>query len=133
MLNIVFIGQNSKFTFVPLHEVSKSHSIIGIVESAPRNFRYDMLSKFKKSFCDFSSEYSLFRYATENNVPYYFLTKDNHKGLLDFLKNLNPDVICIASMSQLLKKEALDIPKYGVINFHPSLLPKYRGPDPWFW
>jgi methionyl-tRNA formyltransferase len=36
-------------------------------------------------------------------------------------------------MSQLLKREAFSLPKLGTINIHPSYLPEYRGPNPWYW
>ena len=41
-----------------------------------------------------------------------------------------PDLIVVASYGQILPKELLNIPKYGCLNVHPSLLPKYRGPSP---
>jgi methionyl-tRNA formyltransferase len=50
-----------------------------------------------------------------------------------FLKEINakePDLIIVVAYGQILKKEFLDIPKYGVINIHASLLPKYRGAAP---
>jgi methionyl-tRNA formyltransferase len=44
--------------------------------------------------------------------------------------NLKPDLIAMAAYGQILPKEILEIPKYGCLNVHPSLLPKYRGPSP---
>ena len=44
--------------------------------------------------------------------------------------NLNPDLIVVVAFGQILPKEILEIPKYGCLNVHPSLLPKYRGPSP---
>ncbi|MBU4030801.1 methionyl-tRNA formyltransferase [Patescibacteria group bacterium] len=46
------------------------------------------------------------------------------------ISNLKPDLIITASYGQIIPKNILDIPKYGSINIHPSLLPKYRGPSP---
>lgn len=46
------------------------------------------------------------------------------------IKNLKPDLIVVAAYRQILPKEILEIPKYGCLNVHPSLLPKYRGPSP---
>ncbi len=43
---------------------------------------------------------------------------------------LKPDLIILASYGQIIPKEILEIPKYGCVNVHPSLLPKYRGPSP---
>lgn len=48
----------------------------------------------------------------------------------DELLKLSPDLIVVAGYAQFLSKEILEIPKYGCINIHPSLLPKYRGASP---
>lgn len=50
--------------------------------------------------------------------------------MIEDLKNLNPDVIVVVAYGQMLPKSVLDIPKYGCINVHGSLLPKYRGASP---
>jgi len=46
------------------------------------------------------------------------------------IRKLEPDLIVVAAYGQILPKEILDIPKFGCLNIHPSLLPKYRGPSP---
>jgi len=46
------------------------------------------------------------------------------------LKNLSPDVIIVASYGRMIPDEIIRLPKYGSLNLHPSLLPKYRGPSP---
>ncbi len=45
-------------------------------------------------------------------------------------KNYKPDLIIAAAYGKIIPKEILEIPKYGCLNVHPSLLPKYRGPSP---
>ena len=40
------------------------------------------------------------------------------------------DLFIVASYGKIIKKEILDLPKFGTLNVHPSLLPKYRGPSP---
>jgi methionyl-tRNA formyltransferase len=46
------------------------------------------------------------------------------------IENLKPDLIIVAAYGQIISKEILDIPKFGCLGVHPSLLPKYRGPTP---
>ena len=46
------------------------------------------------------------------------------------LKNMNPDIIVLVAYGKLLPKNVLDFPKYGCVNVHASLLPKYRGAAP---
>ena len=55
---------------------------------------------------------------------------------LEFKKNLSSldlDLIIVSSFHQIIKDEIIKLPKKGIINFHPSLLPKYRGPNPLNW
>lgn len=49
---------------------------------------------------------------------------------IDQLKELNPDIIIVTDYNLMITKEILNIPKYGVLNVHPSLLPLWRGPSP---
>jgi methionyl-tRNA formyltransferase len=51
----------------------------------------------------------------------------------ELIKTLNPDVIVVIAFGQFLSKKLLEIPKYGCINLHASLLPKYRGAAPIQW
>jgi len=46
------------------------------------------------------------------------------------IEKLKPDLIILAAYGKIIPKEILKIPKYGCLNVHPSLLPKYRGPSP---
>ena len=46
------------------------------------------------------------------------------------IRNLNPDLIIVAAYGQIIPKNILDIPKFGCLNVHPSLLPRWRGPSP---
>lgn len=52
---------------------------------------------------------------------------------VEYLKNYEADVFVVAAFGQILSKEILEMPKYGCINIHASLLPKYRGAAPIQW
>ncbi len=52
---------------------------------------------------------------------------------VEYLKKFAPDIIIVAAFGQILPKSILDLPKYGCINVHASLLPKYRGAAPIQW
>ena len=58
---------------------------------------------------------------------------DTLKTEIDILKNYDPDVIVVVAYGKLLSCQVLDIPKYGCVNVHGSLLPKYRGAAPIQW
>jgi methionyl-tRNA formyltransferase len=73
-------------------------------------------------------------YAIEKNIPVFQPQKlRKNEEVLEILKNLNPDVIAVVAYGKILPKEILDLPKYGCINVHGSLLPKYRGAAPMQW
>ena len=55
------------------------------------------------------------------------------KTTVGFIKSLAPDLIVVAGFNQIISKGIISIPKYGIINIHPSLLPKYRGATPTAW
>lgn len=58
--------------------------------------------------------------------------KDDREAI-EYLKDIKPDFIIVVAFGQILTKEVLDIPKYGCINLHASLLPMYRGAAPLNW
>lgn len=71
--------------------------------------------------------------AIEYNLPVYQPTKVRDAEFVEIIKELNPDVIVVVAFGQLLPESILNIPKYGCINVHASLLPKYRGAAPIAW
>lgn len=70
--------------------------------------------------------------ALKSGLPVLQYNKIRAEGVTD-LKALAPDLVVTAAYGQILSQEILDIPKYGVINVHASLLPKYRGSAPIQW
>ena len=69
-------------------------------------------------------------YALEHNIPVFQPTTLKSKEAQDLIRELNPDLIVVVAYGKILPKEIIDMPKYGVINVHSSLLPKYRGAAP---
>ncbi|MBO5448998.1 MAG: methionyl-tRNA formyltransferase [Ruminococcus sp.] len=73
--------------------------------------------------------------ALSHNTPVYQpqSLKNNGEEYIDILKKLSPDCIVVAAYGKILPKSVLDLPKYGCVNVHGSLLPKYRGAGPIQW
>ena len=69
------------------------------------------------------------KFALEKNIKVLQYQKIRFEGVEE-LKALNPDLIVVVSYGQILSDEIIDIGKYGCINVHASLLPKYRGASP---
>lgn len=90
-------------------------NIVGVMGPKKSHNTYDNFKQFalsrKMNFIDWDS------------------LKDEH--FLDYLRKLNLDAAVVASFNYKIPKGLLDIPKHGFINIHPSLLPKYRGGNPY--
>lgn len=71
--------------------------------------------------------------ALKYDLPVYQPIKARDEEFVKILKDLNPDLIVVVAFGQILPKSILDIPKFGCVNVHVSLLPKYRGAAPINW
>ncbi len=70
------------------------------------------------------------KYALEKGLPVYQPETFKDNACLELLKELNPDMIIVAAYGKILPPYVIDYPKYGCINIHGSILPKYRGAAP---
>ena len=71
--------------------------------------------------------------ALENNIPVYQPTKLRDGTATELIKSLRPDILVVVAYGRILPDDMLEVPKYGAINVHASLLPKYRGAAPRQW
>ncbi len=69
-------------------------------------------------------------FAKDHGISIYQPEKIKLPGEVEILKGIDADIYVVAAFGQILSKEILDIPRYGCINVHASLLPKYRGASP---
>jgi len=68
--------------------------------------------------------------ALEHNIAVYEPQSLRNGEVMDILRELNPDIIAVVAYGKLLPKEMLELPRFGCVNLHASLLPKYRGAAP---
>lgn len=71
--------------------------------------------------------------ALLNGLKVYQPTTLKNDETYETIKNLNPDAIVVVAYGKILPKNIIDLPKYGCVNVHGSLLPKYRGAAPIQW
>ena len=76
------------------------------------------------------SPLALWARATMDHLPHLSPERVCDEKMLDVIRNLAPDVIITAAYGQILSDAFLALPPYGVINIHPSLLPRHRGATP---
>lgn len=71
--------------------------------------------------------------ALKHGLPVYQPVRAREASFIDEMRAIKPDVMVVIAFGQILSKELLEVPKYGCVNIHASLLPKYRGAAPIQW
>ncbi|MBM7614512.1 methionyl-tRNA formyltransferase [Alkaliphilus hydrothermalis] len=71
--------------------------------------------------------------AVEKDIPVYQPAKLKTPEMTELIREMKPDIIIVVAYGHLLSKEILDIPPFGCVNVHASLLPAYRGSAPIHW
>ncbi|WP_271808569.1 methionyl-tRNA formyltransferase [Clostridium beijerinckii] len=122
-MNIVFMG-TPDFAVPSLQRMIKEYNVIAILTQPDKP-----KGRGKKMAYSAVKEEGL-----KHEIPIYQPIKlKDDRDLIEKLKELKPDFIIVVAFGQILTKEVLDIPKYGCINLHASLLPMYRGAAPLNW
>lgn len=117
-IKIAFFG-NSEFSLIVLKELKKRGIIPDILVTTP-----DKPQGRKMILTPTPTKV----WAEENSVEYIEPEKLKDEKFLEKIKNYN--LFIVASYGKIIPKLLVDIPEYKVLNIHPSLLPKYRGPSP---
>lgn len=126
MFRVVILGHSDMLANLIIGTVDAKCKIVGV-------FRYERLKKctIHRKLKDFfmpSKEYS---YIKSYNLPEIKSKSANSEQFKKELLKLNPDIVLVGTWSERLKKDIIQLPKIAMINAHPSLLPKYRGPNPY--
>ena len=119
-MKIVYMG-TPDFAVNPLHALAEAgYEVAGVVTQPdkPKGRGKTMLPTPVKEE------------ALKHGFPVYQPVKVRDPEFLQVLEKLEPDIIVVAAFGQIIPKSILELPKYGCINIHASLLPKYRGAAP---
>ena len=128
MLKVVIIGYGEMFTNLIAASLDAQCEIVGVVRNA--SIKYNPIIKKVLDIFNPSIEYN---YIKSYNLPEITTRSVNSEDFRKQLIKLNPDIILVGSWGEKFEKKTFDIPKIATINAHPSLLPKYRGPNPYYW
>lgn len=121
-MNIIFMG-TPEFAIPSLNILLKSRHKISAVITVPDK---------KQGRGQKIAESDIKKFAAENNLTVLQPEKLKDSEFIKAVKLLSPDLIVVVAF-RILPKEVYSIPKYGSINLHASLLPKYRGAAPINW
>lgn len=128
MLKVVIVGYGEMFTNLIAGTLDANCEIVGVFRNEMIKFNA-AIRKFKDTFMP-SVDYN---YIKSYNLREIHARSINSKEFKKALLQLNPDIVLVGSWSEKISKEIYNIPKIATINAHPSLLPKYRGPNPYYW
>lgn len=121
-MNVVFMG-TPDFAVPSLENIAKVHNVQAVFTQPDKPVgRKMVLTPPDVKVC-----------AEKLGIPVYQPVKLKDSDSYEIIKELNPDVIVVVAYGQILPENILNIPKYGCINVHGSLLPKYRGAAPIQW
>lgn len=121
-MKVVFMG-TPDFAVPVLEALIKNHEVVAVVSQPdkPKGRGKKLQPTPVKAF------------AEANNIPVYQPKRIKNDEFIDFLEKIEADIYIVVAYGQLLSQRILDIPKYGCVNVHGSLLPKYRGAAPIQW
>ncbi|WP_195250793.1 methionyl-tRNA formyltransferase [Romboutsia sp. 1001713B170207_170306_H8] len=122
-MKIVFMGTPDIAVGCLQKIIDEKHDILGVVTQPDKP-----VGRGKKMGMPPVKELAL-----KYDIPVYQPIKVRDEEFVKILKDLNPDLIVVVAFGQILPKAILDIPKFGCVNVHVSLLPKYRGAAPINW
>jgi len=120
VMRILYMG-TPDFAVLPLGKlIEDGHEIVGVItrEDKPKGRGMKVLMTPVKEF------------ALTRDIPVFQPSTLKENAIADILYELKPELIVVVAYGKILPKYILDYPKYGCINLHGSLLPKYRGSAP---
>ena len=121
-MKIIFMG-TPDFAACALEKLAQSRHEIELVVTKPDCYR----GKNKSAYSEVKEV------ALKHDLPLYQPEKIKDSESVSKLYEYKPDVIVVIAYGQMLSKDILTLPKYGCVNVHASLLPKYRGAAPIQW
>ena len=140
-VRVVYFGMTGLLSRIPLAKLLEAGvNVCGIVLPAsvlppylqPENGRFQTTIPQVNNI-PLSPYPDVLQLAAQHQIPVTAVTNLHHPDILNFIAAQQPDLICVSCFNQKFLPALLQIPKYGCINLHPSLLPHLRGPSPLFW
>ena len=121
-MRVVFMG-TPEFAVPTLEALIAHHEVIAVVTQPDKP-----KGRGKAMACPPIKET-----AMAHDIPVYQPVRVREESFVGTLRELQPDVIVVVAFGQILPESILNIPPYGCINVHASLLPRYRGAAPMQW
>ena len=126
MFRVVILGHSDMLVNLIAGVSNANCKIVGVLRY--ENIKTCLLYQKIRDFLFPSKEYNYIKSYDLHEMRVNSVNSDKFKKEL---LNLNPDIVLVGTWSEKFNKEILQLPKIAMINVHPSMLPKYRGPNPY--
>ena len=133
MLTVAFFGAGGEGSTVPLEVVAEHHKVIAVVRPAGARSWIRGVVRRALTRSGFGAQAAMSQWARQRDVPLIDAISGRDSNLAARLRQLAPDIICVCAFPWLLGSEVLQTARRAALNVHPSLLPRHRGPSPYFW
>jgi methionyl-tRNA formyltransferase len=137
---VIFLGMQGNFSLPSLRALLKQNiEVCAVVVPAPQVPGRESLAIYQRERPRLTRsmlpllDTSIVELAWEHNIPVWEVQHLSDAGTISTLAAYAPDAICVSCFSQRIPPAILELPRFGCLNVHPSLLPANRGPVPLFW
>jgi methionyl-tRNA formyltransferase len=141
---VLFFGMQGKFSYAPLYALLEAgiqvcaviipiEQVFEIELPAIQKHEQPSISRSLLPVLNSSIHSSIIDLAKTRNMPVWKVRQLSSSDTIHAFTVYQPDIICGACFSKRIPRDILDIPRFGCLNVHPSLLPANRGPEPLFW
>ena len=128
MLRVLVVGYDKMLNALISGSVYSGHKVVGAMRIDRVN--HSKFTLFLKDIFAPSHDLAIIKAFGAKDIK---ASSINSKEFIKEFEKLKPDVILVGSWSEKISKEIANLPPLGTINCHPSLLPKHRGANPYFW
>ncbi len=125
-MKIIIVGYGKMMQSIVKGISASNNEIVGVLRH--ENVLYSPFKRFLLDIFNPSSDFNFLKLHKINDIKQRSV---NSKKFIDYVKKTKTDLIITASWSEKFSPQTLNSPKLACINVHPSLLPKYRGPNPY--
>lgn len=142
MLRLIFFGMTGQFSIAPLKKLLQAGVDLGAVvvpvtpgalQPVPHRVEPPSTPAADLPLLNPHVEENIVHLAWTRNIPVWQVDTLSGAQTQTLLADLQPDLMVVACFPHIFPPELLQLPQYGCLNLHPSLLPAYRGPAPLFW
>lgn len=125
-MRVILIGYGEMLRALALGIMNSKHEIVGILRQ--ETVKTNTLFRIANDYIEPSDDYIFIK---THSIPEIYVRSVNSNKFRKLIKKLNADVVVVGSWSEKFSVQTLNALPNGFVNVHPSLLPKYRGPNPY--